>query len=73
MKRIEYMVSTQHTPNGKWIASAKILAKNLSVDDAKDFIQKNQHKYKYPLQFNKYNDSDFFNPNNDENIFPISR
>jgi hypothetical protein len=71
MRHGTYMVYTQHTPDGKWINSAKILAKNLSGSEAKDFVQKNQHKYKYPLQFNKYNDPDFFNTNNDETTFPI--
>ena len=73
MRHGTYMVYTQHTPDGKWIGNAKILAKNLNIEEAKDFVQKNQHKYKYPLQWNKYNDPDFFNPNDDETIFPISR
>ena len=71
MEDKKYQVLSNHTKDGRFIKIAKILAKNLTSDEAKNFIQNNQHKYKFPLQWISIPLE--YNSNIDNEIFPISK
>jgi hypothetical protein len=68
----KFFVYTDHTPEGKWIGKAKILVRNLTMDDAKIFIEKNQSEYKFPLAWSEDRSDYDFSSAEDEDIFPIS-
>lgn len=65
----KFFVYANHTPEGKYIKIAKTLAKNLTRDEAKDFIKKNQSKYKAPLSYTE-DRRDMFGTNAGEEEFP---
>ena len=67
----KFFVYTNNTPEGKYIKIAKTLAKNLTRDEAKDFIEKNQSKYKAPLSYTE-DRRDMFDINADDEEFPTS-